>query len=80
MQTYDPLKIRQLRESHTMTLAEFAAQIGVKKQHVYNWEHGKNRPKGKTLEKIAHVFGVSISFFYRDNYYHTGNNNKVTPC
>lgn len=46
--------------------------IGVRKQHVYNWEHRKCRPKGTTQERIAKLFGLSMDFFHGDGHYYSG--------
>ena len=52
-------RIEQLRRERGWTKLEFARRLGVHDRHISRWEKGKNRPMGRTLEKMAEVFGVT---------------------
>lgn len=41
---WSPAGIRRLRESLGQTRSEFAAELEVTPQTVWNWEEGKNKP------------------------------------
>lgn len=50
-----------LREGNEFTLEELAAEIGVSRQMVWNWENHINEPGGKNLSKLAGFFKVSAN-------------------
>lgn len=60
-------KIRRLRRDRGWTQAEFAAQVGVHERHVLRWEKDRHQPTGRTLEKIAQVFGVPVGDLFDRN-------------
>ena len=61
IQTYSVAdSIRREREKRGWSQAELARRIGVSQPMVNIYEHGKNKPKMQTLEKMAAAFGVSV--------------------
>lgn len=54
------LKLKELRESHGISQARLAEEIGVSQSTVAMWEAGKNTPEHANLQKIAKLFNVSM--------------------
>lgn len=54
--------IKRLRTAHNLTQVELAADLGVSKQCVSNWENDYIQPSIEMLIKIAQYFKVSIDF------------------
>ena len=52
--------IKRIRRSKNLTQNSLAEWLGVSRQAVAMWEMGKREVKIKTLEKIAHAFGVTV--------------------
>ncbi|MDK2823933.1 MAG: hypothetical protein PWQ67_729 [Clostridia bacterium] len=56
-------KIRRLREKQNLTQVQLAKKIGVSLSLIGQIETGRVKPALDTLQNIANVFGVSISYF-----------------
>lgn len=56
-------KIKMLRKSRKMTQEDFAARIGVSRSTLSCYEIGQRTPNMKTLQDIAHIFGIGLDFF-----------------
>lgn len=56
--------LREYRERHAMTIAEFAAATGFAVQTVYAWERGASCPEPGTIALAAHVFGTTLRPFF----------------
>ncbi len=54
--------IKQLRTDRGMSQVELAAELGVTKQCISNWENGNIAPSIDTLMKIAKYFSVSTDY------------------
>jgi transcriptional regulator with XRE-family HTH domain len=52
--------ITKLRQQKGWTHAELAQQLGMHPNHVGRWEKNQMRPRSKTLEKLAELFGVQL--------------------
>ncbi len=52
--------IAKLRVLKDWTQTDLAEKLGMSPNHVSRWEQGHMRPRRKTLEKIAQVFGVAL--------------------
>lgn len=52
--------IKQLRIQHDVSQTQAAVYLGVTKQCVSNWEHGRITPSVEMLPKIADLFGVTV--------------------
>ena len=66
MKKFNPDRIRALREARGLTLEAFAQGIGVQRQHVDGWEHGRAKPRIDSLIAISNTYGVEISYFFAD--------------
>lgn len=58
--------IKRLRTDADMTQAKLADLVGVTRATVTQWETGWSQPRMGALEKIADVFGVSMSMLVSD--------------
>ena len=57
----DKLKLKALRVNSEMTQDEAAAQIGVARTTLLNWEKCKTFPRTSQLKKICDVYNCTIS-------------------
>jgi transcriptional regulator with XRE-family HTH domain len=53
-------RIRQARENRGLTQAGLAAEVGVSRSAVAQWETGRSGQVGATLAVIARVLGVGV--------------------
>ncbi len=62
-------KVRQLRQSHQLTVAKMAELIGVSPGNISDWENGKKKstPSSKALIAIAQQFNISLDWLMTDN-------------
>ena len=65
-------RVRELRQSHNMTLDELGKKIGVQKSNMAKYERGEVDMKATTLLKLSEIFGVSIDYIL-------GNANTARP-
>lgn len=56
-------KIVAVRKKLGLTQTEFGLQIGVTKQALSGWEHGRTLPDIIILTQIAAMFGLSLNDF-----------------
>lgn len=61
-ETKIPQQISLLRTRHGWTQQDLANKLGFSKQTISNWETGLKVPRMGAIQKIADLFGVSISF------------------
>lgn len=54
-----PVKLRQARG--VMSLAEAATLVGIPEDRIRMYEEGVRRPYGKTLRRLADVYGVRVA-------------------
>jgi DNA-binding transcriptional regulator YiaG len=66
MVKFDNRQIGILRESLSMTVAQFAGELGVGTGLVRLWEFGVYTPSMKHLVGICNKFGLRPEFFFRD--------------
>jgi len=55
---FSPARLAAQRRKLGLSAADFAALVGVSPLSIYNWEHGKTRPRQQQLEAIAAVRGI----------------------
>ncbi len=56
------LDLRTLRQQRDMTLAEVAAELGIKhRAQVHDWESGRRKPGRKYLTALADLYKVSVA-------------------
>ncbi|MEY8409962.1 helix-turn-helix transcriptional regulator [Lachnospiraceae bacterium 62-26] len=58
--------LKTLIKENKMTNAEFADKIGVRPSTVSMWMRGTNSPRMELLDKIADLFGISVSDLMTD--------------
>ena len=56
-------RIKYERSRLGLTLEEFGRQLGVSKQCLSGWEHGRNMPDVVSLNKMAEICGIEIKDF-----------------
>lgn len=56
-------KIIAVRRKLGLTQKEFGRRLGVTKQALSSWEHGRTLPDIITLTRIAALFGLSLNDF-----------------
>lgn len=57
-------KLRELRLSHRLSMADVALEIGVSYQQVQKYESGLNAPSVFMLEKLAGFYDTAVSVFF----------------
>ena len=66
-----PLKIKMLRLKANKTQEELAAELGISRSCLANYETGKRQPNQKMLKKFANVFNVMSDYLLnRPSYQH----------
>lgn len=55
-------KLKELRIDKKKTQRQLAKELNVSQNAVCNWENGNRQPTFEMLEKIASLFGVSVSY------------------
>ncbi|MCL2810691.1 MAG: helix-turn-helix domain-containing protein [Clostridia bacterium] len=56
--------IKNLRQNKKMTQAELAMKLRVTRAMISAYENGTRQPSHETLQRMAHVFNVSMDFLY----------------
>jgi len=54
------IRIRDLREQHSMTQAELAARLGCAASTISMYEQGRREPSFEVLRSIADIFSVPV--------------------
>ena len=57
-------KIKHLQEQKKVSVKDLAKAISVTRQSIYDYYNGKTNLSINTLQKIAHYFGVPVSYFF----------------
>ena len=57
-------RIKELRKSANLSQEEFAFRCGMDRTYITSLENGKRNVSIVNLEKIAKVFGMSLSKFF----------------
>ncbi len=60
-------KIKALLKAKNLTYEQFAKLIGKSKPTVVNWFKGASKIDIDTIEKIAQVLGVPVSYFFGES-------------
>ena len=56
---FSPDTIRKERERLKLSAADYGRLVGVSHLTIYNWEHGRSRPRAKQLEAWLSIRGIS---------------------
>lgn len=59
-------KIKLLRKQNGLTQSELAKRLNVASTSVSSWERGANKPLMDKIEVMAQMFGVPLSYFFRN--------------
>lgn len=57
-----PERLKLLRKEHKMTQKNLALKLGIAQPRILEWEKGKRNPNKESLENLAEVFHVSVSY------------------
>lgn len=57
-------RLRELRRKNGYTQSSLAKALGVSQSTIGNWEAGIRLPNLDTLERITHLFGISVGCFF----------------
>ncbi|MBP2620345.1 helix-turn-helix domain-containing protein [Streptococcus panodentis] len=57
-----PERLKKLRKEAGLTQKQIAEKFGIKQPNYQQWESGKRKPSGETLEKFADFFSVSTDY------------------
>ena len=52
---FSPAWLKSHRAKLDLAAADYAELVGVSPQTIYNWEHGRSRPRGEQLASLAEV-------------------------
>ncbi len=55
---FSPQWVKSQRKRLGLSAADYAKLVGVSPLSIYNWEHGKNRPRRAQLASLAAVRGI----------------------
>lgn len=55
-------RLKEIRESYSLTQTQLAQKLGVSKQSVSNWENDNIQPSIEMLMKISGIFSVSTDY------------------
>lgn len=70
--------IKVLRAKHNMTQEELAKKIGISRPAMSDIENGKVMPSGKTVIRLANVFGVPAEqIFFEEPVIHEEHNDEI---
>lgn len=57
-----PERLKALRKKTKLTQKQIAEALNIKQPTYAQWENGRTKPKGETLEKFADFFNVSTDY------------------
>ena len=55
---FSPRSVRAQRQRIGLSAADYAKLVGVSPLTIYNWEHGKSRPKQRQMAKLVSLRGI----------------------
>ena len=55
---FSPRSVKSQRERLGLSAADYAKLVGVSGLTIYNWEHGKSRPRKEQLAALVAVRGI----------------------
>lgn len=57
-----PERLKALRKEAKLTQKQIAKSLNIKQPTYAQWENGRTKPKGETLERFADFFNVSTDY------------------
>jgi transcriptional regulator with XRE-family HTH domain len=62
-------RLREIRHAKGVSMAQLAEKVGLIKQTISDFEHGRSNPSYVVLEKMADFFGCPVDFLMgRENF------------
>ena len=58
------VSLTAVRANAGMTIEEFAKAVGVDKNTIFNWEHGKGEPTANALRKMSELSGIPMDYIF----------------
>ena len=59
--------LRQLRESHGVSLNAMSRLSGIPLSNLTRWELGQRHPGAKNLARLAKIFDVKMEIFFEED-------------
>ncbi len=59
--------LRQLRESHGVTLNKMSRLSGIPFSNLSRWERGLRHPGAKNLARLARIYDVKMEIFFEED-------------
>lgn len=56
------MRIRELRNKHSLTMEELGKKLGVTKTAIFNWENENRTPDKDSIIRISELFGVTTDY------------------
>jgi transcriptional regulator with XRE-family HTH domain len=56
------LRLKESREAMKLTQAAVACELGVNRQAISAWEHGRDMPRAEAWFKIGPLYGTSLDY------------------
>ena len=63
MPNFNPERFKEIRIVRKLTLDQLAASLGVTKQAISKYEHGKSIPSSETISKMLSIMDASRQYF-----------------
>lgn len=57
-QSFSPDKVYEERQRLELSAADYAQLVGVSPLTIYNWEHGRSKPRAAQLSRWLDVHGI----------------------
>jgi len=55
---FKPERVLEERDRLELSAADYSVLVGVTPLTIYNWEHGRSRPRAAQLERWLDVYGI----------------------
>lgn len=56
---FSPERVFEERERLELSAADYSTLVGVTPLTIYNWEHGRSKPRAAQLERWLDVYGIA---------------------
>jgi transcriptional regulator with XRE-family HTH domain len=60
-------RLKEARGAKKLTQEEAAKKLGIDHTTISKYENNKSEPDNETLQRLAELYGVSISYLYGEN-------------
>lgn len=66
MAKINPERLKEIRIVRKMNLFQLAEKLGLTKQAISNYEHGKSMPSSEIISKMLNIFDISRNYLSKD--------------